>query len=68
MTVMQQIKAMTGKGLMLGIREGMHGGVDIVVSNKAGRHLWYTAAAETIEQQDDHAVALALQECERELA
>jgi hypothetical protein len=66
MKLLQQIKAMTGNGFTFEIREGMHGGFDLVVRNKNGRHLWCTASAQLIESNDELSLVRALEECERE--
>ena len=65
MTLLQQIKAMTAQGFTLEIRDGLHGGFDVVVRNKHGRHLWCTASAEMIEADDEPTIVRALEECER---
>jgi hypothetical protein len=66
MTLLQQIKVMTGLGFTLEIREAMHGGLDVVVRNKHGRHRWCSASAQLIEANDEAALVRALQECEPE--
>jgi hypothetical protein len=66
MTLMQQIKTMTGEGFTIEIRDGKQSGFDVVVRNKLGRHLWCNASDDLIDRDDEQSLVLALEKCRRE--